>query len=106
MHVVFTNLWDCPNETFEISWTFQKPLEELRNNNILECFINVHYLPEKIIESSDVYPNINLKIDDLREKNWVIQALKKRDFFPKKKSFEIKKEGYFTLHSEGKLLIE
>ena len=64
------------------------------------------FLPEKIKESFDVYPNINLNIDNHREKNWVIQALKKRDFFPKKKTFEIKKERDFTLHSEGKLLIE
>ncbi|MDC0254586.1 ABC transporter ATP-binding protein [Bacteriovoracales bacterium] len=68
--------------------------------------VRENFLPEKIKQSSDVYPNINLQIGDLREKNWVIQALKKRDFFPNKKSFEIKKDGDFTLHSEGKLLIE
>ena len=33
-------------------------LEELRNHNIKKCFINVHYLPDKIIEYIEVYKKL------------------------------------------------
>jgi len=45
-------------------------LEELRINNILKCFINVHYLPNKIIKYIKQYSNIHksMKIIIIREK--------------------------------------
>ena len=45
-------------------------LEELRINNVLKCFINVHYLPNKIIKYIKKYSNIHksMKIITIREK--------------------------------------
>ena len=45
-------------------------LEELRINNILKCFINVHYLPNKIIKYLKQYSNIHksMQIIIIREK--------------------------------------
>ena len=46
-------------------------LEELRNNNILKCFINVHYLPDQIISFIKQYSNHYklMEIKIINEKN-------------------------------------
>ena len=46
-------------------------LEELRTNNISRCFINVHYLPQKIIKFVNEYSNVHktIKIIIVKEKN-------------------------------------
>ncbi len=46
-------------------------LEELRNNHIFTCYINVHYLPEKIIEYIKYYSKLHnyMNINIVKEKN-------------------------------------
>ena len=46
-------------------------LEELRNNSIFTCYINVHYLPEKIIEYIKYYSKLHnyMNINIVKEKN-------------------------------------